>query len=201
MIAHSLALVDGAEKERLFGVALFNRHKHNGVSYTGRAHFGIPTGSTSDATEKVTSVSGKDAARLAQRLGFSPRVPGDTGTSILIVDYDQSVTADALAERYAHMVVAANDGSRARGASGGFGNPLPCGSRIVRTCVHSSRHTRLRLVPTRPRASTSNEYSSRTWPAGECLATSAWSCFPRVDTLKRLVPPSPCGLRGCDGPK
>lgn len=98
MVAHSLALVDGAEKERLFGVALFNRHKHNGVSYTGRAHFGIPTGSTSDATEKVTSVSGKDAARLAQRLGFSPRVAGDTGTSILIVDYDKSVTAEALAE-------------------------------------------------------------------------------------------------------
>jgi len=98
VIAHSLALVDGIERERIFGLGLFNNHKHNGVSYPGKAYFGIAPRGMNDTNESVASVSGEDAARLAQRLGFSPRRTGDTGTSILIVDYDPSVTAEGLAD-------------------------------------------------------------------------------------------------------
>ena len=98
MIAHSRALVDGVERERIFGVGLFNQHKHNGILYTGRAHFGVATGSQNDSQEKVTSVTGDEATQLADQLGFSRRPAGDTGTSILIIDYDKSVTAESLAE-------------------------------------------------------------------------------------------------------
>lgn len=65
---------------RLMGCSYFNSHRFNGVSYSGRAWLGIQQG------EDVDPLENDSAHELAALLGFSPRPPSETGTSILIVD-------------------------------------------------------------------------------------------------------------------
>lgn len=75
---------------RLMGCAYFRAHEHQGREFSGRAWFGI----AGDDVGIVDPLDDEAAHDAAVALGFERRAPGDTGTSILIVD--SGVTCDEL---------------------------------------------------------------------------------------------------------
>lgn len=75
---------DGSKNHaRLMGCGYFNTHEVDGVSYSGRAWFGVPSSEGQDIVEPLHDNQAHD---LASKLGFEQRSRVETGTSILIVD-------------------------------------------------------------------------------------------------------------------
>lgn len=75
---------DPGVTRRLLGMTYWDRHKSNGVSYTGSARFG-----GSAASGDIVPLSNEDADEAAVQLGMAirdPAIPADLGTTILVVD-------------------------------------------------------------------------------------------------------------------
>ena len=75
---------DPGVTRRLLGMTYWDRHKFNGVSYTGSARFG---GTVSNGD--IIPLSNEDADEAAVQLGIAirdPAIPADLGTTILVVD-------------------------------------------------------------------------------------------------------------------
>lgn len=65
---------------RLMGCGYFHPHDYKAEEYSGRAWFGL------QGKDRVSPVHDAEAHAMAGQLGFTPRGPGKTGTSLLIVD-------------------------------------------------------------------------------------------------------------------
>ena len=71
----------------LFGCGYFRKHQHDNQYYTGRAWFGVDhTPKEAHAQQVVKPLRDSEADAMAATLGFEPRLPGQLGTSVLIVD-------------------------------------------------------------------------------------------------------------------
>jgi len=76
------------EKTRVFGCGYYQGHEFKKKSFGGRAWFGVSGTHAATGTKVVDPFEGAAADKLAARLGFEPRHPGDLGTTILVVDSD-----------------------------------------------------------------------------------------------------------------
>jgi hypothetical protein len=72
---------------RLLGCAYLPGHRFADARWTGRAWYGLPTG-TDEKGQSPYPIVDEDARALAERLGFTPRSNADLGTSILIIGCD-----------------------------------------------------------------------------------------------------------------
>lgn len=76
--------LDGTgEHARLMGCGYFNAHDFDKTAFSGRAWFGVPK---TESRDVVDPLANEKAHEVAEILGFTRRVPSQTGTSILIVD-------------------------------------------------------------------------------------------------------------------
>ncbi|CUJ83559.1 hypothetical protein RUE5091_00125 [Ruegeria denitrificans] len=88
ILVDTLAIEDGPPVRRLMGCHVGSsfdiREDGMMLRYTGRHWWGIP----SDDGETVEPLAGVDAEQLAYDLGFLGRDPLQTGTSIMVLDFD-----------------------------------------------------------------------------------------------------------------
>lgn len=82
---------EGEERTRLFGCGYYASHEHKGRNFSGRAWLGTKKHEDAAGRLVIDPFEGKQADKLAERLGFSFREAGDLGTTILIVDATPSL--------------------------------------------------------------------------------------------------------------
>ena len=90
---------DPGVTRRLLGMTYWDRHKFDGVSYTGSARFG-----SNAPKDEIVPFCNDAADQIADRLGMAvrdPAIPADLGTTILVVDPTvEAADLVAATERY-----------------------------------------------------------------------------------------------------
>lgn len=81
----------GLERTRIFGCGYYASHEFKKHGFSGRAWRGSKEQTDKDGFRVVDPLEGPAAEKFAERLGFSLRGEGKTGTSILIVDADVNI--------------------------------------------------------------------------------------------------------------
>ncbi|WP_141215347.1 MULTISPECIES: hypothetical protein [unclassified Rhodococcus (in: high G+C Gram-positive bacteria)] len=82
IVADSQCVFRGKPQRRLIGAAMGDGFQHDGVRYTGRHWLGVQEG------EIAQALIGDEAERMASSLGLPSFAPGQTGTTVAIVDVD-----------------------------------------------------------------------------------------------------------------
>lgn len=78
----------GEEKTRVFGCGYYASHEFKKSNFSGRSWLGVKRHNDELGRVVVDPFEDKAADKLAAALGFEKRLPGDFGTTILIVDAD-----------------------------------------------------------------------------------------------------------------
>lgn len=87
IVADSQCEFRGGIQRRLIGAAMGDGFQRNGVRYTGRHWLGVQEGSIAQA------LLDHEAESVAKSLGLPPFQPGETGTTVAIVDIDLGTAA------------------------------------------------------------------------------------------------------------
>lgn len=82
IVADSQCVFRGRPQRRLIGAAMGDGFQHDGVRYTGRHWLGVQEGDIAQA------LVGEEAEKMALSLGLPSFAPGQTGTTVAIVDVD-----------------------------------------------------------------------------------------------------------------
>lgn len=77
----------GGASARLIIAGIYKSHEINGITYSGRAWYGVR-----HSEDFCAPLTDEDAHRMAERLGFRPRLDRENGTSILILGSELEIS-------------------------------------------------------------------------------------------------------------